>query len=130
MSRTVAQIRTDFEHAPWEDKDLFAAAIDARAPYAMERIQTPWQNRDGVSRYRCPASAGKVGCPRLAGSVEVAREHGLPIVTPPETETAWCQTGTAKARDFGEPFPAFRGRPRGGREGTRTPDLSRVRRAL
>jgi hypothetical protein len=63
-----------------EDKDLFATAIDARGPYAMQRIQTAWQNRDGVTRWRCGARAGQSGCPRLEGSVEVAQ--GYPSWSP------------------------------------------------
>jgi hypothetical protein len=82
-------------NASQEDQHLFHQAIDARAPYAMERIQTAWQHRDGITRFRCPARAGQVGCPRLAGSIQVAQDNNLPIVVPPATQTAWCTPDTA-----------------------------------
>jgi hypothetical protein len=85
-----------------EDKDLFAAAIDARAPYAMQRVQTPWQNRDGVTRWRCGARADQVGCPNLEGSTETAISNGLPIVDPPATKTAWCDFDTATIKAIPE----------------------------
>jgi hypothetical protein len=38
---------------------------------------------DGASRWECPARAGKLGCPLVAGTVEVARELTLPVVARP-----------------------------------------------
>jgi hypothetical protein len=78
-----------------DDHDLYAAAIDARAPYALQRVQTAWQNRDGVTRWRCPARADQVGCPRFEASMEVAVANGLPIVVPPTTTTNWCDKDTS-----------------------------------
>lgn len=68
--------------------DSFYALIAERQRYAMRRHKKP--QGDGKTRFICPARAGGVGCPRIEGSVQVARANGLPIVTPPEGLLPWC----------------------------------------
>lgn len=82
-------------HATPEALREFTARIDERAQYAHERISTAWSN-DGKTRWQCPALAGKVGCPRRAGTVEIAIGNDLPIVEPPATSTPWCEARTAQ----------------------------------
>jgi hypothetical protein len=60
----------------------------------MSRHKTP--QGDGKTRWMCGAQAGTVGCPRIEGSVEKAREFNLPIVTPPEGMLPWCTQRTAQ----------------------------------
>lgn len=38
---------------------------------------------DGTSRWECPARARKVGCPHVTGTVQDARDLGMPIVAQP-----------------------------------------------
>jgi hypothetical protein len=78
------------------EKVRFAAQIQERQQYAMYRNKTPWGTGggDGKTRWRCAARNGTAGCPRVAGSVEVAIANGLPIVTPPENELPWCRRDT------------------------------------
>lgn len=77
-----------------EENDAFRAKIDERYRYAMRRHKTVLG--DGKSRWGCPALNGKVGCPFVEGSVEAARDEGQPIVTPPETKTAFCKQTTVQ----------------------------------
>ncbi|MGY1669758.1 hypothetical protein [Geodermatophilus sp. SYSU D00710] len=82
--------------APKEAFDAHAEAIAERQQYALKRHKTAWSGNgrdpggDGTTRWLCPAAAGTVGCPRIEGSVEVARANGLPIITPPESELKFC----------------------------------------
>jgi hypothetical protein len=75
--------------------DDFTTQVEERQKYAMFRNKTPWQNGDGKTRWRCAAKTGTVGCPRLEGSVEAALKYNLPVVSPPESELAWCKADTA-----------------------------------
>lgn len=76
--------------------DAHAEAIAERRRYALKRHKTAWSGNgrgpagDGTTRWLCPAAAGTVGCPRIEGSVEVARANGLRIITPPESELKFC----------------------------------------
>jgi hypothetical protein len=76
--------------------DAHAEAIAERQQYALKRHKTAWSGNgrgpggDGTTRWLCCAAAGTAGCPRIEGSVEVARTNGLPIITPPETELKFC----------------------------------------
>lgn len=62
-------------------REAFDAAISERQAYAMRRVKS--HVPDGVSRWECPARAGKVGCPHVAGTVQVAHDLGMPIVARP-----------------------------------------------
>lgn len=61
-----------------EQKDAFAELIDERRAYALRRV-----TRQPTPRFQCPALAGTVGCPLREGSVEVAIEGGLPVISRP-----------------------------------------------
>lgn len=74
--------------APKVQWDAFNAAIEEREQYAMRRHKAP--QGDGKTRWICPPRAGCAGCPRIEGSLEIARKRGLPIITPPEGELPWC----------------------------------------
>lgn len=64
-----------------------AQLIAEREQWAAERRSAP--DATGSCRYRCPALAGKIGCPLRDGTVEVAMDNGLPIVQqPPDAATA------------------------------------------
>ena len=63
------------------DKDRFASKIRERQTYAMRRVKS--HVPDGVSRWECPAWAGKLGCPLVEGSVDAARQLELPVVAKP-----------------------------------------------
>lgn len=65
----------------------FATLIEERWAYAADR-RSPL-TAEGKSRWACPARCGKLGCPRLPATMQVAREHNLPIVAkPPRDEDA------------------------------------------
>lgn len=66
-----------------QDKDAFAKKIDERQTYAMRRVKS--HVPDGASRWECPARAGKLGCPLVQGSLDVARQLELTIVSKPPT---------------------------------------------
>ena len=76
--------------APQASRDEHARAaglIAEREQWAAERRSAP--DASGACRYRCPALAGKVGCPLREGTIEVAVRHGLPVVHhPPDRATA------------------------------------------
>ncbi|MCW2701382.1 MAG: hypothetical protein JWQ45_2917 [Blastococcus sp.] len=82
--------------APKAEFDAHAKAIAERQKYALKRHKTAWSANgrgpggDSTTRWLCPAAAGTVGCPRIEGSVEVARANGLPIITPPDMELKFC----------------------------------------
>ena len=82
--------------APKKELDTHADAIAERQKYALKRHKTAWSGNgrgpggDGTTRWLCPAAAGTAGCPRIEGSVEIARANGLPIITTPETELKFC----------------------------------------
>jgi hypothetical protein len=64
----------------------FARLIRERRSWAMDRHT---REPSGRTRWVCPAQAGKRGCPLRPGTVEIARQAGLPIVdTPPDSATA------------------------------------------
>ena len=77
------------------DRDRFATRIAQRQHYAMDRHERT--NHNGRSRWMCPAMAGKLGCPLRDGTVEIARQAGLPIISdPPDPATApACCTNTS-----------------------------------
>lgn len=81
----------DASRKEWQDylarKAAFEAAIAEREAYAATR-HSPL-NEDGCSRWICPAKSGKIGCPLVTGSVQVAQEAGLPIAAnPPDPDDA------------------------------------------
>jgi hypothetical protein len=78
--------------ADWE---RFTKLVEERQMYAMDRHERT--NQNGRSRWMCPAMAGKVGCPLRDGTVEIARQAGLPIISDPlEAATApACCTNTS-----------------------------------
>jgi hypothetical protein len=73
-------------------KAAFAERISERFSYAMRRVSS--HIPDGRTRWECPARAGKLGCPIVEGSVQVARELELPVVAnpPAEAEREACCT--------------------------------------
>jgi hypothetical protein len=79
-----------------EELQSFAEKINEREHYAMYRNKTAWKTGDGKTRWRCAAKQGTAGCPRVAGSVEVAIQNGLPIVDPPEDRLPWCDQDTVQ----------------------------------
>lgn len=54
----------------------------------MARKQTAQQNRDGKTRWLCPAAAGKLGCAKVDASVTVAHGKGKPVVRPSDKVTS------------------------------------------
>lgn len=77
------------------DRDRFTPRIAERQHYAMDRHERT--NHNGRSRWMCPAMAGKLGCPLRDGTVEIARQAGLPLISdPPDPATApACCTNTS-----------------------------------
>jgi len=70
-----------------EAVEEFRARIAERLSWAMSRHEDI--TSEGRTRWMCPAMAGTRGCPLREGTVEVAREAGLPIVAdPPAADTA------------------------------------------
>lgn len=65
-----------------EEIDAYQRLITERQQYAMARKKISQQNRDGKTRWLCPAAAGKLGCSMLPGSEATAREVGTPVVRP------------------------------------------------
>jgi hypothetical protein len=82
--------------APKEEFEEHLKVVKERDQYAMERKETPWGSDDDSLRSTCAPKCGKAGCPRVPGSVEVALQHGLPIITPPERMTPWCEQESAR----------------------------------
>lgn len=74
----LADIRKPPPSAKEDEWDAFHARIDEREKYACERTQP--LNAQGESRWRCPARAGKCGCPLVPGSGSAAQQLGLPII--------------------------------------------------
>ncbi|SMC38927.1 hypothetical protein [Janibacter indicus] len=75
-----------------EEIDAYEQLITEREQYAMRRKKTAQQDRDGKTRWLCPAAAGKIGCSILPGSVAAAREAGIPVVRPPaDHESVFCE---------------------------------------
>lgn len=76
-----------------EEIDAYQQLIAERQQYAMTRKKTPQQNRDGKTRWLCPAAAGKIACSKVINSAKVARDHGAPIVRPPhDLDSAFCSS--------------------------------------
>jgi hypothetical protein len=74
-------------HAAAEAQETFARAIQERGHYALHRITRV--SLTSGARYSCPALDGRIGCPLREGTVEVAHEQGLPVVSdPPDPATA------------------------------------------
>jgi hypothetical protein len=63
----------------------FRERIAHRFNYVAQRIDTP--DRSGKHRVKCPALAGKIGCPLRAGTVQAATQLGLPVVENPPDPT-------------------------------------------
>ncbi|MFB4301058.1 hypothetical protein [Actinomadura sp. NTSP31] len=59
------------------DKQTWRARIDARQPYALPRKGKP--DGEGHQRFLCPASAGKVQCPRKPTSL--GADPALPLIS-------------------------------------------------
>ncbi|WP_028652654.1 hypothetical protein [Nocardioides halotolerans] len=72
--------------APKADREKFDDLIAERQTYAMRRVKS--HIPDGASRWECPARAGKIGCPHVEGTVEVAHQLDLPVVARPPAEDA------------------------------------------
>jgi hypothetical protein len=66
------------------NKAAFEEKIAERQTYAMRRVKS--HVPDGVSRWECPARAGKLGCALVEGTVEVARQLELTVVARPPAE--------------------------------------------
>ncbi|RYF60611.1 MAG: hypothetical protein EOO27_05225 [Comamonadaceae bacterium] len=97
--------------APMDQRPLPATFAKDDTPEhfdAVDRFKYNWAfdrkesglGRSGSTKWICPAAAGKVGChARGPLNVDVARETGLPIVTPP-TDWATRKSCTNKTLDF------------------------------
>ncbi|TWH03139.1 hypothetical protein L615_001200000080 [Nocardioides sp. J9] len=87
-----------------ETAEHYDAVDDFKATWAFDRKESGL-GRNGSTKWICPAMAGRVGCwARGNDNVTVARELGLPIITPPEDwQTRPCCTN--KTMDF-TPDPA------------------------
>ena len=95
--RHLGEIRQPGLGATPGEWDAFYTKIEERYAYAAER--THRLQPDGTSRWKCPAAAGKIGCPLRAGTVEAARQLHLPIVaSPPEHPPAICTKGSARVK--------------------------------
>lgn len=93
-------------NAPPEDKAAFEAQIERRWGYALDRHQA--SNAKGVSRWKCPAVAGKVGCPLRPESIPAAESHGLPVITDPPAADAAPPCCTNKSGITSVDEPALR----------------------
>lgn len=82
-----------------EDEEHYDAVEEFKANWAFDRKESGL-GRNPSSKWICPAMAGRGGCwARGADNVTVAREAGLPIITPPEDwQTRPCCTN--KTMDF------------------------------
>lgn len=82
-----------------EDEEHYDAVEEFKANWAFDRKESGL-GRNPSSKWICPAIAGRVGCwARGTDNVTVAREAGLPIITPPEDwQTRPCCTN--KTMDF------------------------------
>jgi len=81
-------------------KKAFAALIDERRVYALRRISIM-----NGRRFQCPAMSGTVGCPLRPGTVEVAIEGNLPLITtPPAAASAptCCTQATVELKQDGQ----------------------------
>lgn len=87
------------------DMEAFQDLISQRSSWALDRLEAI--NAAGRTRWLCPAMAGKRGCPLRAGTVEVARREGLPIVdNPPDAATAptCCTNAGGTVADRSDPM--------------------------
>jgi hypothetical protein len=83
-----------------DDTPEYFDAVDRfKANWAFDRKESGL-GRKASTKWICPAMAGKTGCfARGTLNVDVARENGLPVITPPEDwETRKCCTN--KTMDF------------------------------
>lgn len=82
-----------------EDEEHYDAVEEFKANWAFDRKESGL-GRNPSSKWICPAMAGRVGCwARGTDNVTVAREAGLPIITPPEDwQSRPCCTN--KTMDF------------------------------
>ena len=83
-----------------EQKQAFGDEITKRKAYALRRISVT-----GSRRFQCPALAGTVGCPLREGTVDIAIEGNLPLITtPPAAETAptCCTQSTVELKEDGQ----------------------------
>ena len=83
-----------------EQKQAFGEEITKRKAYALRRISVT-----GSRRFQCPALAGTVGCPLREGTVDIAIEGNLPLITtPPAAETAptCCTQSTVELKEDGQ----------------------------
>ena len=86
-------------NATKSEREDFQDKITRRFAYAAERRSQ--LDGDGKIRYRCPARAGKTGCPLVDGSIAAATELGLPIIANPpgeEGRPAICRQQTVQLK--------------------------------
>lgn len=81
--------------------DAFYTRIEERRAYAFRRNATL---ANGTTQWICCGRAGTVGCPKIEGSVEAARDLGLPIIVLPEPapaakEPRCCTNATVTIKD-------------------------------
>jgi hypothetical protein len=98
-----ADIPRPASNASEEARAEFLDKIHKRLKFAMGRVERT--NAGGRSRWKCPALDGRVGCPLRDGSVEIAKQQGLPIVQdPPALATApSCCTNTSGVASVRDP---------------------------
>jgi hypothetical protein len=98
----LAAIPTLSPTATEAERETFQALVNERQAYAAQRVGG--LNGEGESRWRCPAREGSVGCPRVEGTVAVAQEKLLPIVSPPSNACPkLCTQETVQIRIETEP---------------------------
>lgn len=82
----LAELPRPGSNATQRAKSSFHAKISKRRAFAMRRVNSHVPN--GATRWECPARAGTLGCPLVAGSVEAARQLDQPVVTRPPRDHA------------------------------------------
>lgn len=83
-----------------KQKEAFQKQIEERKQYALQRKTVV-----GARRFTCPALAGFVGCPLREGTVDIAIEGNLPVITkPPARDTAptCCTQTTVELKEDGQ----------------------------
>ncbi|MCM3516248.1 hypothetical protein [Nocardioides sp. P86] len=113
------------------ERDTFHRQIDDRKNFALRMVKGPLASeaavnageedpKVGVTRWQCPAVAGAVGCPLRAGTMEVARELGLPTVpeAPTEEDAPRCCTQSTIQIEADDAMKYFQEKYWGGKEWT------------